>query len=71
MRGRLQCAGLAVFLVGSAFSTGADFLFFLVYLGILVVGGAYVLTRFGMADLEAGYPLHRPHAQVGDTLRAP
>jgi len=67
---RLRFAGLAVFLVVAAFSTGADFLFFLVYLGILVVGGAYVLTRFGMADLEAGYTLDRPHAQVGDTLRA-
>ncbi len=67
---RLQFVGLAVFLVVAAFSTGADFLFFLVYLGILVVGGGYVLTRFGMADLEAGYILDRPHAQVGDTLRA-
>ncbi len=67
---RLQFAALAIFLLVAAFSTGADFLFFLVYLGILVVGGAYVLTRFGMADLEAGYILDRPHAQVGDTLRA-
>ncbi|MDQ3406631.1 MAG: DUF58 domain-containing protein [Chloroflexota bacterium] len=67
---RLQFLALAISLVVAAFSTGADFLFFLVYLGILVVGGAYVLTRFGMADLEAGYILDRPHAQVGDTLRA-
>jgi hypothetical protein len=57
-------------LVVAAFSTGAQFLFFLLYLGILVVGGSYVLTRFGLADLEAGYVLDRLHAQVGDTLRA-
>ncbi|MDQ3448598.1 MAG: DUF58 domain-containing protein [Chloroflexota bacterium] len=67
---RLQFIALAVFLIVAAFSTGADFLFYLVYLGILVIGGAYVLTRFGMSDLEAGYTLDRPHAQVGDTLRA-
>jgi len=29
----------------AAFSTGEDYLFFLVYLGILVIGGAYVVTR--------------------------
>jgi uncharacterized protein (DUF58 family) len=53
----------------AAFSTGADFLFFLVYLGILVIGGAYVVTRFGLADLEAGYALDRVTAAVGETLR--
>jgi uncharacterized protein (DUF58 family) len=53
----------------AAFSTGAPFLFFLVYLGILVIGGAYVVTRFGLADLEAGYALDRVTAAVGETLR--
>ncbi|HEY8198735.1 MAG TPA: DUF58 domain-containing protein [Candidatus Limnocylindrales bacterium] len=53
----------------AAFSTGADFLFFLVYLGILVIGGAYVVTRFGLADLEAGYALDRVTGAVGETLR--
>jgi uncharacterized protein (DUF58 family) len=67
---KLQFLVLAAVLVVAAFSTGADFLFFLVYLGILVVGGAYVVTRFGLADLEAGFVVDRPHAQVGDTLRA-
>lgn len=67
---RLQFALIATVLVVAAFSTGADFLFFLVYLGILVVGGAYLVTRSGLADLEAGYVLDRPHAQVGDALRA-
>ncbi len=67
---RIQFAIISIVLIVGAFSTGADFLFFLVYLGILVVGGAYVLTRFGLADLEAGYVVDGPHAHVGDTLRA-
>ena len=58
-----------VLLVG-AFATGADFLFFLVYLVLLVVGGAYLLSRFGLADLEAGYALDRTHGHVGEQLRA-
>jgi uncharacterized protein (DUF58 family) len=67
---RLQFLAVAIFLLIAAFSTGADFLFFLVYLGILVVGGAYVVTRFGLSDLEAGYVLDKGHAHVGDSLRA-
>ncbi|MBA2254918.1 MAG: DUF58 domain-containing protein [Chloroflexi bacterium] len=67
---RLQFLAIAVFLLVAAFSTGADFLFFLVYLGLLVIGGAYVVTRFGLSDLEAGYVLDKAHAHVGDTLRA-
>ena len=59
----------AVLLVG-AFATGADFLFFLVYLVLIVVGGAYLLSRFGLADLEAGYALDRTHGHVGEQLRA-
>src|SRR3954462_8934991 len=67
---RIEFAVIALIVVVIALSTGAQFLFFLVYLGILVVGGSYVLTRFGLADLEAGYVLDRVHAQTGDTLRA-
>lgn len=67
---KLQFAFLALALVVAAFSTGAVFLFFLLYLGIVVVGGSYVVTRFGLADLEAGYVLDRAHAEVGDLLRA-
>jgi uncharacterized protein (DUF58 family) len=65
---RLQLAILAIVLVVAAFSTGRDFLFFLLYLGLLVVGGAYLVTRFGLADLEAGYAIDRLHAQVGENL---
>ena len=67
---RLPATLLGLALLVAAFSTGADFLFFLLYLGLLVVGGAYVVTRFGLADLEAGYALDKVHGQVGDTLRA-
>src|SRR4051812_11970072 len=67
---RLEFVVIALVLVVGAFSTGADFVFFLVYLGILVIGGAYVLTRFGLSDLEAGYSLDPRYAQVGDVLRA-
>ncbi|CAN5731506.1 hypothetical protein BH18CHL1_BH18CHL1_05570 [soil metagenome] len=70
MMRRIQFAILATVLVVAALSTGADFLFFLLYLGLLVVGGAYLLTRTGLAGLEAGYVLDRPQAQVGDFLRA-
>jgi len=67
---RVEIIILAAILLIAALSTGAQFLFFLVYLGILVIGGSYVLTRFGLADLEAGYVLDRLHAQAGDMLRA-
>jgi uncharacterized protein (DUF58 family) len=67
---RIEVLVAAVVLLIAALSTGAQFLFFLVYLGILVIGGSYVVTRFGLADLEAGYVLDRLHAQAGDMLRA-
>lgn len=67
---RIEVFILAVGLLVAALSTGAQLLFFLVYLGILVVGGSYIVTRFGLADLEAGYVLDRLHAQAGDMLRA-
>ena len=67
---RLELLVLAAILLIGAFSTGADFLFFLVYVGLLVLGGAYLISRFGLADLEAGYALDRVQAQVGETLRA-
>ncbi len=67
---RIEILVLGTILLVAALSTGAQFLFFLVYLVVFVVGGAYVMTRFGLADLEAGYVLDRLHAQAGDLLRA-
>jgi uncharacterized protein (DUF58 family) len=67
---RLQVLVVAGVLLIAAFSTGAEFLFFLVYLGMVIGIGSYLMTRFGLADLEAGFSLDRVQAQVGDTLRA-
>lgn len=66
---RLQLFFLGAALVVLALSTGVPFLFYLVYLVLLVVGGAFLMTRFGLADLEAGYHLDRLHGHVGETLR--
>jgi uncharacterized protein (DUF58 family) len=66
---RFQLLLLAAILVVAAFSTGWQFLFYLVYLGVLVVGGSYVLTRLGLADLEAGYAVNQLSAHVGDRIR--
>ena len=66
---RLQFLVVAVVLILAAFSTGLPFLFYVVYLGLLAVGGSYVLTRFGLADLEAGYRVDHRQGHVGDDLR--
>jgi uncharacterized protein (DUF58 family) len=66
---RLQLLLLAAIVVIAAFSTGLAFLFYLVYLGLLVVGGSYVLTRLGLSDLEAGYAVSQLSGHVGDRLR--
>jgi uncharacterized protein (DUF58 family) len=66
---RLQFLVVALVLVLAAFSTGLPFLFYVVYLGLLAVGGSYVLTRFGLADLEAGYRVDHRQGHVGDDLR--
>jgi len=67
---RLPFLVVATALVVAAFSTGAPFLFFLVYLGLGVLGGSYLVTRFGLADLEAGYAVNQLQAHVGEVLRA-
>lgn len=66
---RIQLLLLGTLLVVAAFSTGLSFLFYLVYLVILVVGGSYVLTRLGLSDLEAGYAVNHLSGHVGDRLR--
>ena len=53
----------------AAFSTGRPFLFYLLYLAILVIGGSYVLVRLGLSDLEAGYAVSQLHGHVGDRMR--
>jgi hypothetical protein len=66
---RLQFIVVTAIVVVAAFSTGLEFLFYLLYLAILVVGGSYVLTRAGLSDLEAGYAVSQLHGHVGDKVR--
>jgi len=66
---RFQLFIIAAILVVAAFSTELGFLFYLVYLAILVIGGSYILTRLGLADLEAGYAVSQLTAHVGDKLQ--
>lgn len=66
---RLQALVVATVLIVAAFSTGLEFLFYLLYLGILVLGGSYVLVRLGLTDLEAGYAVSQLHGHVGDRMR--
>ncbi|MBA2700389.1 MAG: DUF58 domain-containing protein [Chloroflexi bacterium] len=66
---RLQALVIATILVVAAFSTGLPFLFYLLYLGILIVGGSYILVRLGLSDLEAGYAVSQLHGHVGDRMR--
>jgi uncharacterized protein (DUF58 family) len=66
---RLPLVAVGGILVVAAFSTGFAFLFYLVYLLVFVVGGSYLVTRNGLADLEAGYAVNQLQAHVGDQLR--
>jgi uncharacterized protein (DUF58 family) len=67
---RLQLLLVGVVLLVAALTTGSQVLYFLLYLGALVIAGAWALTRLGLAGLEAGFALDRPQAQVGDTVQA-
>jgi uncharacterized protein (DUF58 family) len=66
---RFQLFVIAAILLIAAFSTELEFLFYLVYLAILVIGGSYILTRLGLADLEAGYAVNQLTGHVGDKLQ--
>jgi uncharacterized protein (DUF58 family) len=66
---RFQLLVVAGILLVAAFSTELEFLFYLVYLAILVIGGSYILTRLGLADLEAGYAVSQLTGHVGDKLQ--
>lgn len=66
---KLQVLLIAAILLIAAFSTGLPFLFYLVYLGVLVIGGSYVVTRLALINLEAGYAVSQLFGHVGDQLR--
>jgi len=54
--------------VMTAVFTGATYVYFFMYLGIVTVGLAYLIARRGLSSLEAGSWLDRHQATVGDTL---
>jgi uncharacterized protein (DUF58 family) len=66
---KLQLLVATVILVVAAFSTALPFLFYLLYLSILIIGGSYILVRLGLTDLEAGYAVSQLHGHVGDQVR--
>jgi uncharacterized protein (DUF58 family) len=66
---KLELLVISLVLIVAAFSTGLAFLFYLLYLAILVIGGSYVLVRLGLTDLEAGYAVSQLHGHVGDRMR--
>lgn len=63
--GLLLTVGLVI---AAAALTGSTVVYFFVYLGLVVMGLAYLLARRGLTGLEAGSWLDRQHATVGDTL---
>jgi len=63
--GFLATLGLVVMV---ALVTGAEEVYFFLYLGVATIGLAYLLARRGLSSLEAGSWLDRQQATVGDTL---
>jgi uncharacterized protein (DUF58 family) len=57
-------------LVVAAFSTGINFLFFLVYLLATLLLASRWYARRGLRGLRAGYHVLNPRSQVGETLEA-
>lgn len=57
-------------LVVAAFSTGINFLFFLVYLAAALLLGAWLFARRGLRGVRADYRVVNPHTHVGEVLQA-
>ena len=57
-------------LVVAAFSTGIDFLFFLVYLTGAILIGAWLIARRGLRGVRADYRVINPRTHVGEVLQA-
>lgn len=67
MRGPRLILG-SIVLAAAAFSTGFGALTFLAWLLVLLLVSAWLLTRWSIRGLEAGYALDRRVAPVGETL---
>jgi uncharacterized protein (DUF58 family) len=67
----LRTSGLLLtigLIVVAAALTGAPEVYYLVYLGLVLIGLAYLVARRGLTHLEAGSWIDRAQATVGDTL---
>lgn len=68
MATRVGLVAVAIVLLVAALSTGSPALWFLLYLGGLALGLAYLVARRGLAGLEAGSWLDRRHGTVGEVV---
>lgn len=54
----------------AAFSTGIEFLFFLVYLTVAIGIGSWLYARRGLKSVRADYRVINPRTHVGEVLQA-
>jgi uncharacterized protein (DUF58 family) len=66
----LRLLFLLTVLVVAAFSTGIDFLFFLVYLTVAIGIGSWIYARRGLTGVRADYRVINPRTHVGELLQA-
>ncbi|HEX7173411.1 MAG TPA: DUF58 domain-containing protein [Candidatus Limnocylindria bacterium] len=66
----LRLLFLVTALVVAAFSTGIDFLFFLVYLSVAIGVGSWLYARRGLKNVRADYRVINPRTHVGEVLQA-
>jgi uncharacterized protein (DUF58 family) len=66
----LRLLFLVTALVVAAFSTGIDFLFFLVYLTVAIGIGSWLFARRGLSGVRADYRVTNPRTHVGEVLQA-
>src|SRR5688500_14264846 len=66
----LRLLFLATALVVAAFSTGINFLFFLVYLTAALLIGSWLYARRGLRNVRADYRVLNPRTHVGEVLQA-
>ena len=66
----LRFVFVAVALVVAAFSTGINFLFFLVYLAAAIGIGSWLYARRGLRGIRADYRVVNPRTHVGEVLQA-
>ena len=66
----LRLLFLGVALLVAAFSTGIEFLFFLLYLGLILGIGSWLYARYGLRGVRADYRVLNPRTHVGEVLQA-